>query len=71
MTHDIYAIDRLYLVDSCLKELGIERTAETAKAAQALFTDELRQDAAKLGWDDKTIVTEAYHLIKVGFDLNN
>lgn len=71
MTHDIYAIDRLYLVDSCLKELGIERTAETAKAAQALFTDELRQDSAKLGWDDKTIVTEAYHLIKVGFDLNN
>lgn len=71
MTYDIYAIDRLYLVDFCLKELGIERTAENAKAAQALFTDELRQDAAKLGWDDKAIVAKAFHLIKVGFDLNN
>jgi hypothetical protein len=33
MTYDIYAIDRLYLVDSCLKELGIERTPENLKVA--------------------------------------
>ncbi|ENH0767096.1 MULTISPECIES: hypothetical protein [Enterobacteriaceae] len=71
MTYDIYAIDRLYVVDSCLKELGIERTPENLKAAQTFFTDELRQVASKKGWDDKAIVTEAYHLIKVGFDLNN
>ncbi len=37
MTYDIYAIDRLSLVDSCLKELGIERTPENLKAVQALF----------------------------------
>lgn len=71
MTYDIYAIDRLYVVDSCLKELGIESTPENLKVAETFFTDEFRQDSAKLGWDDKAIVTKAYHLIKVGFDLNN
>ena len=71
MTYDIYAIDRLYVVDSCLKELGVERTPQNLKAAQTFFTDELRQDAAKLGWDDKAIITKAYHLIKVGFGLKN
>ncbi|EOF9310221.1 TPA: hypothetical protein NDT49_003411 [Enterobacter asburiae] len=71
MTYDIYAIDRLCVVDSCLKELGIESTPENLKVAATYLNEELRQDASKLGWDDKAIVSKAYHLIKVGFDLNN
>jgi hypothetical protein len=55
MTYDIYAIDRLCVVDSCLKELGIESTPENLKVAATYLNEELRQDASSWGGTTKPL----------------